>query len=72
MVGDWVSRKQAALELGESVTTIDRRIKAGTLVASKMGQHGSVKVSMSSIERLLEFGQNVSRQSLSKSTTTTV
>lgn len=53
LVGDWVTPEQAAEYLGVSKQTVRAWCKAGKLRSAKLGHH-TVRISTSSIEKLLE------------------
>ncbi len=51
---DYMSRKEAAAALKVSEQTVDSLIRKGRLQASQLVPNGTVRISVSSLERLLE------------------
>lgn len=50
---DWMTRHQAADYLQLGIATIDRYIKRGVLESKQLVPNGTVRISASSIEKLL-------------------
>jgi len=51
---NWLSTKEAAERLGITTRTLHRYIKEGKIAASQIVPNGKLRISLESIDRLLE------------------
>lgn len=57
LTNDWLTKQEAAQYLRVTVQTIDRWRKQGLLEARQVVKGGNVRISASSVEKLLEAGR---------------